>query len=310
MKMYDELLKDFKEKKSHAEYIADINLKNALSHNDLKTSYDTIRSLQLDYAKARFTKKDTTEIADSIRKEKENLNKILKKHNIDTTTLKPQYECKRCNDTGIINNEMCDCFKAELSKKLLVNCGLNYNNLPDFDKMSYDIVKNQEEKDRYIKTCELFKKYISKLNGTEKKLILLSGEVGVGKTHILKATTHEAIKNGYYSLYTTAFDLNKAFLNYHCASLDKKEEIISKYLQCDLLLIDDLGTENILKNVTIEYLYLVINQRLESNKNTIITTNLNLEELKNIYDERIMSRLANKQTCITTALQGSDLRWN
>jgi len=163
MKLYDELLKEFQEKKTHAEYVADINLKNALSIEEIKKSYDTIRSLQLDYAKAKFNKKSTTKIISSIKKEKRNLNKILKSYNIDVTTLKPQYSCKKCNGAGIINNELCDCFKSELSKKLLINCGLNYNNLPDFDNMSYDIVKNNEEKDKYIKTCELFKKYISKL---------------------------------------------------------------------------------------------------------------------------------------------------
>ena len=157
---------------------------------------------------------------------------------------------------------------------------------------------------------KLFKSYISKLKSTDKKLFLLSGQVGVGKTYILKATTHEAIKNGYFSLYTTAFDLNKSFLNYHCAKLENKDEIISKYLDCDLLLIDDLGTENKLNNVTTEYLYLIINQRLESGKNTIITTNLQIDQLKDLYDERIMSRISNKQTCITTNLTGNDLRLN
>ena len=158
--------------------------------------------------------------------------------------------------------------------------------------------------------CKIFKEYISKLKTTDKKLFLLNGQVGVGKTYIIKATTHEAIKQGYFALYTTAFDLNKAFLNYHCAKLDEKDKILDKYLSCDLLLIDDLGTENKLNNVTTEYLYLIINQRLESGKNTIITTNLNINELKDSYDERIMSRISNKQTCVQTMLQGNDLRIN
>lgn len=310
MQMYDTLLKEFKDKKLKAEYEADINLKNALSNNEFKNCYNKIRSLQLDYAKAQYSSKDTSEIISEIKVEKENLQKIIKKLHIDTNTLKPQYTCKKCKDLGKIGHEYCDCFKSELSKRLLLNCGLDYNNLPDFDKMSYDIVKNEKQKDNYRKACELFKKYISKLKETDKKLIFLNGEVGVGKTFILKATTHEAIKNNYYALYTTSFDLNKSFLAYHCAKLEEKDNILNKYLECDLLLIDDLGTENILKNVTVEYLYLVINQRLESGKNTIITTNLNLEELKDIYDERIMSRIGNKQTCITTSLLGNDLRIN
>jgi len=310
MEMYNNLLKEFKIKKQEAEYLADVNLRNAMANTEFKTAYNLVRSLQLDYAKAQYSNKPTEEIKQNIISTKSKLKDIAKKLNIDTNTLKPQYSCNKCNDLGLINGEYCDCFKKELSKRLLENCGLDYNNLPDFDTLSYDIVKNITHKDKYIKTCELFKKYISKLNESEKKLIFLNGNVGVGKTFILKATTHEAIKQGYYALYTTAFDLNKSFLAYHCAKLDEKDEILNKYLECDLLLIDDLGTENILKNVTVEYLYLVLNQRLESGKNTIITTNLNLDELKDIYDERIMSRISNKQTCITTMLTGDDLRIN
>ena len=163
MKMYDELIKEFKDRKTHAEYIADVNLKKALSHSDLKKSYDLIRSLQLEYAKAKFNKKDITKIAENIKTEKENLNKILKKYHIEKSSLKPQYTCKKCNDLGVVNNELCNCFKKELSVKLLSNCGLNYNNLPDFDKMSYDIVTNKDDKDRYIRTCELLKKYVIKI---------------------------------------------------------------------------------------------------------------------------------------------------
>ena len=211
---------------------------------------------------------------------------------------------------GFINNTPCECFNTELSKKLLVNSGLNYNNLPSFDNITYDIIVDEIQKKNYATCCKIFKEYVSKLKSTDKKLFLLSGQVGVGKTYILKATSHEAIKLGYFALYTTAFDLNKSFLNYHCAKLEDKDPILDKYLSCDLLLIDDLGTENRLNNVTIEYLYLVINQRLESGKNTIITTNLNIEQLKDNYDERIMSRISNKQSCIQTILKGNDLRIN
>ena len=305
------LKKEFLDKKLKCEYDAEINLNQAFkSYPDFKTSYDTIRSYQLDYAKLKYQNLDTKEVLEKIKKEKENLHNIAKKYSIDLSSLKPNYSCKKCNDLGFVNNELCECFNSELSKKLLVNSGLNYSNLPDFESMKFDIITDENQRKNYTTCCKIFKEYISKLKTTDKKLFLLSGQVGVGKTYILKATTHEAIKNGYFALYTTAFDLNKAFLNYHCAKLEDKDKILDKYLSCDLLLIDDLGTENKLNNVTTEYLYLVINQRLESGKNTVITTNLNIDELKDTYDERIMSRISNKQTCVQTLLQGNDLRIN
>ena len=311
MELKDTLLKQFKDAKLKAEYDAEINLKFAFDKNpEFKRSYDKIRTLQLDYAKAKFSKLDTSAIANEIKTEKENLHKIANEKKIDLHSLKPQYKCSKCKDTGILNGTNCECFNSELSKKILELNGLNYNNLPDFDTITYDIIKDENQKKTYQKLCRIFKEYISKLKATDKKLFLLSGQVGVGKTYLIKATTHEAIKNGYFALYTTAFDLNNAFLKYHCAKLENKSAILNKYLSCDLLLIDDLGTENKLNNVTNEYLYLIINERLEAGKNTIITSNLDLDQLKDNYDERIFSRISNKQSCIQLNLTGHDLRNN
>jgi len=310
MSIKDALQKEFQIKRNEAQVAADINMKNAMNIEDFKNTFNNIRAIQFEIAKCEFLQNDTTPLIEKLKSEKEKLKDVLEKNNIDSFSLKPQYECNKCKDTGRINGEDCECFKKALSEKLIGQSGLNIKTLPDFDNMCYDIVKNPSHKASYVKASEIFKKYIERLKSTEKKLILLSGNVGVGKTHLLKATANEAIKNGYYTIYTTAFDLNKTFLKYHCAKLDEKDDILNGFINCDLLLIDDLGTENILKNVTIEYLYLIINQRLELNKNTIITTNLNMNELKDTYDERITSRLANVRTCITATLLGDDLRIN
>ena len=309
MNIKDTLKKEFLERKLTIEYNADVNLSTAFAkYPSFKESYNKIRTLQLDYAKLKYQNQDISNVLNSIKIEKQNLYKIAEENNINIADLKPNYSCGKCKDLGFINNTPCECFNSELSKKLLLHSGLNFRDLPDFESMKFDIIKDDNQKKNYVTCCNIFKEYVSKLGTTPKKLFLLSGQVGVGKTHILKATTHEAIKHGYFALYTTAFDLNKAFLGYHCAKLQEKEEILEKYLTCDLLLIDDLGTENKLKNVTVEYLYLIINQRLEGGKNTIITTNLNIDELKDQYDERIMSRISNKQNCIQAVMQGNDLR--
>jgi len=84
--------------------------------------------------------------------------------------------------------------------------------------------------------------------------------------------------------------------------------IMDKYLNCDLLCIDDLGTENILKNVTVEYLYLILSERLNKGKPIIITTNLSLEQIEKVYDDRILSRLTHKLTGLLINFEGEDLR--
>ncbi len=130
----------------------------------------------------------------------------------------------------------------------------------------------------------------------------------MGKTYLLHGVVKESLQKNKFVVYTSAFNLNKDFLSYHCAKLEDKDEILSNYLNCDILCIDDLGTENILKNVTNEYLFLILNERLIKNKATVITTNLTLTQILEVYDERIYSRLKDKKSSIVVNITGEDIR--
>ena len=111
-------------------------------------------------------------------------------------------------------------------------------------------------------------------------------------------------------LFTTAFNLNNSMLNYHISFASNRESIISPFMDSEVLIIDDLGSEPLIKNVTKEYLYLIINERMLRKLPTIITTNLTLNEIMATYGERILSRLANRKTSIFINLDGDDLRMN
>ena len=80
------------------------------------------------------------------------------------------------------------------------------------------------------------------------------------------------------------------------------------YLSSEILFIDDLGSENKIKNVTNEYLYLVLNERMLHHKKTVISTNLNLEQIQDVYGERIFSRLMHKKQSLKIKVSGKDLR--
>ena len=136
---------------------------------------------------------------------------------------------------------------------------------------------------------------------------MLSGAVGVGKTYLMECVVNELVENGTFVLYQTAFAMNQNLLKIHCGSMEEKEGL-NDYLNCDLLCIDDLGTENIIKNVTIEYLYSIINERMINNKKTIITTNLNISQLNDRYGERICSRMVDSSKCLKLDIQGVDIR--
>jgi DNA replication protein DnaC len=83
---------------------------------------------------------------------------------------------------------------------------------------------------------------------------------------------------------------------------------MNEYLKCDILFIDDLGTENKINNVTDEYFYSVINERMQNHRKTIITTNLDLGQIQDVYGERIFSRLMHKKQSLKINFVGSDLR--
>ena len=118
----------------------------------------------------------------------------------------------------------------------------------------------------------------------------------------------ELIKNGNNVLFMTAYQLNNTFLQYHLADVSQKSLMLSNLTDVDVLVIDDLGTENVLKNVTMEYLYLLINERLLNGKMTVVSTNLNLTELQNRYEDRIFYRLTDTKCSVVAQLCGKDKR--
>jgi DNA replication protein DnaC len=138
--------------------------------------------------------------------------------------------------------------------------------------------------------------------------ILLSGYTGTGKTFLIECIANELIKKNKLVLFSSSFNMNNTFLNYHISFDPNRDQIIKPYLESQVLIIDDLGTEPMIKNVTCEYLYLILNERLLNNLPTIITTNLDMNDILTHYGERIFSRLANKKISILIKLDNEDIR--
>ena len=113
------------------------------------------------------------------------------------------------------------------------------------------------------------------------------------------------IENGKMVKLVTAFAMNQDFKSFQ---KEHDEDLINRYIYPEVLFIDDLGTEPKYKDVTIEYLYLIINERKMKKLPTIITSNLSLADLRDYYDERIYSRIVDRNTSITLYLDGVDRR--
>ena len=221
----------------------------------------------------------------------DSINQIKAKYHLEN--VKISYACKTCSDTGYVNGKMCKCLKQELSKISLEESG--FGKLENFD----DYTKTSGNEKIYA----LLKEWCNK-NST-KNLIYIAGPTGVGKTVLIRCMANELIQNGKVVRLTTAFKMNQDFKEFHKT---RNEELLNKYLSAEYLFIDDLGTEPRYKDVTLEYLYLIINERKMKNLPTIITSNLNLKDLLDTYDERISSRIVDRVSSINIMLNGEDKR--
>ena len=125
----------------------------------------------------------------------------------------------------------------------------------------------------------------------------------------MKCMANELIKDHKIVLLTTSFAMHQDFVkSYASRDPEEKQDLLTKYIEADALFIDDLGTELRQPNITVSFLYQVLNERKMNGRPTIITTNLNLDEIMDYYDERIFSRIADKSSSICVFIQGEDLR--
>ena len=256
-----------KERKLELEISAKLNLNRATENKEFNDIFVNERTLSIEFAKkmANGQTVDRTEIE----KLKEQEEKALKKIGLTLDDIFPKYNCQKCNDSGYINGEFCDCLKKEINKLLFAE--LNRTSpLKTFedDKIkhkSYEIMK---------KWCQLNNKYLN---------VLISGPVGTGKTFLAECVANELIKNNFLVSLTTAINLNNNMLNYHISQNESKYGFIQNYIDADVLIIDDLGTEPMLNNVTKEYLYYILSERINKGKRTVITTNLDLNNIDEKY---------------------------
>ncbi len=284
-------------RKQLAEAKAQEAFSNAFKNPQFKNAYQALQQAIMQKAKddAFAIKNDGSQLK-KCQNEYENVKKSLKIDN-----LSPNYHCNKCKDNGIVDGEYCTCLKKQIALILIKNSG--FDQLEDFKQSNFSIFENPENAK---KIYALMQKWCT--SQSQKTLIYMFGQTGTGKTHLAKCMAKQLIQQAKICLLISAFALNQKFLQIHTAREEQKTELLDELLSPEVLFIDDLGTEPIYKNVTIEYLYLLINERQTRGLRTVITSNLDPESIMQRYDERIFSRIVNKQKSIAFELAGKDLR--
>lgn len=305
MGVKDTALKNILKNKMYAETKADENLNEVLKDEDIKVLFVDCKKLIVDIAKLEVDKKDSSELRKRYNSNRELIAKLLKEKGFKKEDLKPHYSCSICKDTGYVDGKECKCLKLAISQELIKLSGVDIRNFATFNN---DFSCFEDNADEMKCIYDKMKKFLSEIEKTNIDTILLVGDTGVGKTHLMECMTTYALNNGILTKYTTAFNFNHDMLRYHCSGLEEKEDLMEPYLSSEILFIDDLGSENKIKNVTNEYLYLVLNERMLHHKKTVISTNLNLEQIQDVYGERIFSRLMHKKQSLKIKVSGKDLR--
>lgn len=266
------------------------------------------KELVFEVAKNKFKKISNPQLNQNLKLVREQKQKILTKLGIKKSDLLPKFECLKCNDIGFVGNIMCDCFKARRNEELLKQGGLDFSSMATFDNFSTQICTDPKQAEALEKLKSKLENWADSYPNIKKKNLVLSGTAGVGKSYLCECLANRLVNKKYSVCFVSAFDMNNMFLKYHTSFDANKNTHISPLIDSDFLFIDDLGTEPLLKNVTQNYLYLIISERERHSKPIIISTNLMPENILDRYGERIYSRLASKQTGAIFHLQGTDLR--
>ena len=232
-------------------------------------------------------------------------------HGFDSGYTDPDYQCKICSDTGAIGFEMCVCFRRELVKAGYESSGIGKliktQRFESFDLSYYaDDPTAMESMRKNLGVC---KNYAATFSASQRANLLLRGNTGLGKTHLSTAMAKVIIERGYDVVYETAqnifsdFETERFTRSYDNYDADEKPS--RRYFDCDLLIIDDLGTE-LSNQFTISCLYNIINTRINYDRSIIINTNLPWDELRRRYSDRITSRLLGE--CMPLLFTGKDVR--
>lgn len=260
------------------------------------------------------------QISSSMKEQMERMNAEIRRElmncGLDADYLQPVYRCPFCKDTGYVGepvHEQCVCLKRAVLNRLYDNDGLQglkTQNFETFDESIFPDVPMEGKKSTqraYIrKIRQICEQYADGFEPTSGKGMLLYGASGLGKTFLLNCVAQRVLERGYSVVVISAYKLMETLRRY-LFNGDGAEQV-QDILTCDLLAVDDLGSEPMMRGVTVGSIYHVVSERHNASRPMILTTNCSVQQLYEKYEDRIAARLCDPSRMTIIEFSGEDVR--
>lgn len=313
---YDKIMREYQKRQmenAHLTQQRQAHIYQSLPY--LKTIQDEIASVSVEAARRKLNGDLSgyalaKEQLANLREEKEAL---LAHANISSDFLEPIFTCPDCKDSGYQNGRRCHCLKQAIINEVYAQSNVKEILAQEnFSTFSYEYYSDEDihpvtglsalqTVQKAVTVCQHF---IMDFDNKPKN-ILIYGNTGVGKTFLSNCIAKELLEKGYAVIYFTAFQLFDILSK---GVFEKDADAIAAHqniFDCDLLIIDDLGTE-VNSSFTSSQLFLCVNERILRQKSTIISTNLDIGQMETLYSERTPSRIFSNYSIIN--LFGDDIR--
>lgn len=306
---YDAIMRSYEEKQRAARYRLERNTQEVYakipSYEELDRQAAVI-SIEQGRRLLNGERNALDELKEQLRKLSERKASLLSENGFPADFLAASYECEKCRDTGYVDNKKCSCFRAAEIELIYEQSHIkNMLQTENFNFLSYDYYVG-DELEKFTKAVQICQNFIESFHRDYRNLFFY-GTVGTGKSFLSCCVAKELMDKGNLVIYFSAsqlFDtLSKS--TFEKDSAEALSGISEDICSCDLLIIDDLGTE-LTNSFVSSRLFSCLNNRHIRKKATVITTNLSLGELRDRYSDRIFSRITSNYT--VCKLIGPDIR--
>lgn len=314
---YEAIMREYDQIRIQNRHLQEMRIEEV--HNEIPEIMEiehTISSLSIEQARKLIegNEQALTDLKQKLQELSMRKKELLEEHNFPADYMEPVYTCPDCKDTGFINNQKCPCFvqatldllysQTEL-EEILEEENFNTFRMDYYSNNLTDSVTGLTSQQAITRAVEESKNFIRKFS-YEYQNLLFYGSTGIGKTFLTHCIAKELREASHSVLYFSSAQLFDALAE---TVFSKSEHAINSLrdnlYNCDLLIIDDLGTE-IVNAFVASQLFTCLDERDKHKKSTIISTNLSLHDIRDVYSERIFSRISSRYKVIK--LFGEDIR--